>query len=160
LKFYGLGDDDQIPILATFPNGHALDVTDSTYLSRSSENPDITFVADDGTVVAVGAGQTHIIVSYTLGHRQEKILVPVVVETNAWSNNLNVSPAFFNFGDVPSNTVSSPLNISVTNRTVNDVHMFKVGPVAGFRIGPENCSDKENHCYLAAMQRQLLDLDE
>ena len=33
-------------------------------------------------------------------------------------------PAMFNFGDVPSNTASSPLQITITNPTQADVHIF------------------------------------
>lgn len=138
---FGLGDDDRIPIYAKFPNGHELDVTDSTHLTLSSENPGIAFVADDGTVVAVGAGQTHIIVTYAVGHRQRKLLLPVVVDASSYKA-LDMSPPFFNFGDVASKTLSPPLHITVKNRIGDDVHMSKVGPVAGFLIDSETCSDR------------------
>jgi len=37
LNFYALGGDDEIDIYAKFPNGHELDVTESTYIALSSE---------------------------------------------------------------------------------------------------------------------------
>jgi len=140
LDFYSLGEDSRIAIEAKFPDGHEFDVTDSTYLSLSSENPAIAFIADNETVVSVGAGQTHIIITYTLGHQQKKIIVPVTVQTS--SQGIDISPAFFNFGDVPSNTVSNPLQITITNHTQEKVHISKLEPMGGFLVGPENCSDR------------------
>src|SRR5207245_1604313 len=113
--------------------------TDSTYLSLSSENPGIAFVADNETVVSVGAGQTHIIITYTIGHQQNQIRVPVTVQKSGQM--VEISPAFFNFGTVRSNTVSKPLQITVTNHTQEEVHISKLEPRGGFSIGPENCSD-------------------
>jgi archaellum component FlaF (FlaF/FlaG flagellin family) len=140
LAFVGLGEDTRIAIYARFPDGHESEVTNSTYLSISSENPAIAFVVDNETVVSVEPGQTRIIVTYTIGHQQKQILVPVTVEN--WSPGVDVSPAFFNFGDVRSNTVSKPLQVTVTNHTQENVHIYKLDPrPGGFSVGPENCSD-------------------
>jgi len=139
LNLLGLGKGSRIEIDAKFPDGHEFDVTDSTYLSLSSENSAIAFVADNETIVSVGAGQTHIIITYTIGHHQKQISVPVTVQTS--SLGIDISPAFFNFGDVPSNTVSNPLQIIITNHTQEKVHISKLEPVGGFSVGPENCSD-------------------
>ena len=141
LDFSSLGEDNLIAIDAKFPNGHEFDVTQSTYLSLSSENTAIAFLADDGIVAAVGAGQTHIVVSYRLGHEQKQVLVPVTVKVETSSQSVDISPAFFNFGGVPSNAVSNPLEITITNRTHEKVHISKVDRVGGFLVGPENCSD-------------------
>lgn len=103
--FVDLGEDSRIAIYAKFPDGHESDVTNSTYLSISSENPAIAFVVDNETVVSVRPGQTRIVVTYKIGHQQMQILVPVTVEDG--SPGIEVSPAFFNFGDVRSNTVSN-----------------------------------------------------
>jgi hypothetical protein len=138
LIFVGLGEDSRIAIYARFPDGHESEVTNSTYLSISSENPAIAFVVDSETVVSVEPGQTRIIVTYTIGHQQKQILVPVTVEN--WSPGVDVSPAFFNFGDVRSNTVSKPLQVTVTNHTQEKVHISGLQPMGGFLIGPENCT--------------------
>ena len=139
LIFLSLGEDSRIAIDAKFPDGHEFYVTDSTYLSVSSENPAIAFVADNETVVSVGAGQTDIIVTYKIGHQQNQIRVPVTVQKSGQM--VEISPAFFNFGDVRSNTVSKPLQITVTNHTQEKVHISKLEPRGGFSTGPENCSD-------------------
>lgn len=141
LNFYETGEDQRIDIYAKFPNGHELDVTESTYLSVSSENPKVAFVAR--TVASVGPGQTRIIVTYSLGSQQKQFFIPVTVHGHAHgvSNGIDVSPAIFNFGDVASNTASPPLPITVTNRTRADVHIFKLQPRGGFLVSPENCSD-------------------
>lgn len=139
LMFVALGEDTRIAIYARFPDGHESDVTNSTYLSISSENPAIAFAVDNETVVSVAPGQTRIIVTYKIGHQQKQILVPVTVEN--WSPGIDVSPAFFNFGDVRSNTVSKPLQVTFTNHTQEKVHISKLQPMGGFVIGLENCTD-------------------
>ena len=80
LMFLGLREDSRIAIYARFRDGHESDVTNSTYLSISSENPAIAFIVDNETVVSVKPGQTRIIVTYKIGHQQKQILVPVIVE--------------------------------------------------------------------------------
>jgi hypothetical protein len=137
LMFLSPGEDTLVEIDATFPDGHQFDVTNSTYLSVSSENPAIAFVVNNQTVVSVGPGQTDIVVTYKIGHAQNQTRVPVNVE-KSW---LEISPAFFNFGDVRSNTVSKPLWITVTNHTEEEVHITGLLPRGGFSIGHENCSD-------------------
>jgi hypothetical protein len=137
LMFFSSGEDTLIEIYARFPNGHEFDVTNSSYLSVSSENPSIAYVVNSETVVSVGPGHTEIVVTYKIGHKQNQIRVPVNVE-KSW---LEISPAFFNFGDVPSNTVSKPLRITVTNHTEEKVHITGLLPKGGFLIGPETCSD-------------------
>jgi hypothetical protein len=139
LMFVALGEDSRIAIYAKFPDGHESDVTNSTYLSISSENPAITFVVDNETVVSVKPGQTHIVVTYRIGDQQKQIVVPAAVEN--WSPGIDISPAFFNFGDVRSNTVSKPLQVTVTNHTQEKVHISKLQPMGGFLIGLENCTD-------------------
>jgi hypothetical protein len=44
IRFVGAGSDQRLDIYARFPNGHELDVTESTYLSLSSENPAVAIV--------------------------------------------------------------------------------------------------------------------
>lgn len=140
LIFTRLGEDSRIEIDAKFPNGRQFDVTNSTYLSISSESPAIAFVVNNETVVSVKPGQTRIVVTYKIGHQQKQILIPAAVGGGA--SGIEVSPAFFNFGYVPSNGVSKPLQITVTNHTQEKVHMGKLEPRAGgFSVGPENCSD-------------------
>jgi len=143
LNFYGTGQDQEIEIYAKFPNGHELDVTESTYLSLSSENPAVALVADDGTVTSVGPGQSRIIVTYSLSTQQRQFFVPVTVHgvVQAASNNIVASPATFNFDDVPSNTSSPPLQITITNHTQQDVKIFKLEPRGGFAVSQENCSN-------------------
>jgi hypothetical protein len=80
VMFLGLDEDSRIAIYARFRDGHESDVTNSTYLSISSENPAIAFVVDNETVVSVKPGQTRIVVTYKIGHQQKQILVPVTVE--------------------------------------------------------------------------------
>jgi len=143
LTFMEAGEDERIDIYAKFPNGHELDVTESTYLSLSSENPAVAIATDDGTIASVGPGQTRIIVTYSLGTQQKLFYVPVTVDgaVGGASYSLEASPATFNFGDVPSNTASPPLQITVTNRTQADIHIFKLEPPGGFLVSAENCSD-------------------
>jgi hypothetical protein len=139
LMFLGLGEDSRIAIYARFPDGHESDVTNSTYLSISSENPAIAFVVNNETVVSVKPGQTRIVVTYKVGQQQKQVLVPVTVE-GGWSG-IEVSPAFFNFGDVRSNAVSKSLQVTVTNHTQDKVHISGPQPTGGFLIGLENCAD-------------------
>lgn len=143
LDFYGLGNDDHISIYGRFSDGHEFDVTESTYLSVSSENPAVAFVDDEGTVTSVGAGQTNIKVTYAIGKQRKQILFPVTVRVVASSQRIDVSPAFFNFGEIPSNTASKPLQITITNHTHEKIHMFKLEPMGGFLVGPENCSETD-----------------
>lgn len=135
--FLGLGEDSRIAIYARFPDGHESDVTNSSYLSISSENPAIAFVVDKQTVVSVKRGQTRIVVTYKIGHQQKQIVVPATVEGG--SSGIEVSPAFFNFGDVRSNALSKPLQVTVTNHTQEKVHISGLQPMGGFLIGLENC---------------------
>jgi len=139
LMFVALGEDSRIAIYAKFPDGHESDVTNSTYLSISSENQAIAFVVDNETIVSVKPGQTHIIVTYKIGRQQKQIVVPVTIEGG--SSGIEVSPAFFNFGDIRCNTVSKPLQVTVTNHTQEKVHISGLQPMGGFLIGVENCTD-------------------
>ena len=139
LSFFGSGVDQQIDIYARFANGHELDVTESTYLSLSSENSAVAIVADDGTIASVGPGETRIIVTYSLKTQRKLFYIPVTVHRAV--NGLDVSPATFDFGDVPSNTASAPIQITITNHTRSDVRMFKLEPRGGFLVTLENCSD-------------------
>lgn len=143
VSFYKPGVDEQINIYAKFPNGHELDVTESTYLSLSSENPAVAIVADDGTIASVGPGQTRIVVAYSLGGQQKLFYVPVTVDgaVGSASHSLEASPATFNFGDVPSNTASPSLQITITNHTQSDVQISKLEPRGGFLVSTENCSN-------------------
>jgi hypothetical protein len=143
LSFFEAGVDQQIDIYARFANGHELDVTESTYLSLSSENSAVAIVADDGTIASVGPGETRIIVTYSLKTQQKLFYIPVTVHgaVKGASHGLDASPAAFDFGDVPSNSASAPLQITITNHTQEDVRMFKLEPRGGFLVSPENCSD-------------------
>jgi hypothetical protein len=139
LMFLSPGEDTLVEIDAKFPDGHESDVTNSTYLSISSENPAIAFVVNNETVVSVRPGQTRIVVTYEIGQRQKHIVVPATVESG-WTE-FEVSPAFFNFGDVRSNTLSKPLQVTVTNHTQEKAHISGLQPMGGFLVGPENCTD-------------------
>lgn len=138
LDFTALGEDIRIGTYAKFPDGHESDVTNSTYLSISSENQAIAFVVDNETVVSVKPGQTRIVATYKIGNQQKQILVPV---ENWSSHGIDVSPPFFNFGDVRSNTLSKPLQVTVTNHTQEKVHITGLQPMGGFLIDHENCTD-------------------
>jgi hypothetical protein len=140
LKFFETGVDERIDIYARFPNGREHDVTDSTYLSLTSENPNVARVGDEGTITSVGPGQTHIIITYTLGDKQKQIALPVAV-AGSQPSGLDVSPATLDFGNVPSGVSSAPLRVTLTNQTRADVHLFKLEPRGGFAVGPENCSE-------------------
>lgn len=80
LNFYAAGENQKIAIYAKFPNGRELDVTESTYLSVSSENPAVVIATHDGTVTSVGPGQTRIIATYSLGEQQKRFYVLVTVQ--------------------------------------------------------------------------------
>lgn len=83
LRFYTTGEDQWIAIYAKFSNGHEFDVTESTYLSLSSENPAVAAVSEDGTVTAVGAGETRIIAVYSLNDHQKLFYIPVTVHASS-----------------------------------------------------------------------------
>jgi Abnormal spindle-like microcephaly-assoc'd, ASPM-SPD-2-Hydin len=138
LDFHDAGKYEEIDIYATFPNGHKLDVTESTYLSLSSENPAVAIVADDGTVASVGGGKTRIIATYSQGTQQKLLDVWVTVET--MHRGVDVSPATVNFGDVISNAESRAIEITITNRWGEDVHLSKLQPAPAFSVRSENCS--------------------
>jgi hypothetical protein len=140
LDFHAAGRDERIDINAKFPNGHELDVTESTYLSLSSENPGVALAADDGTVASVGPGKTCIIATYTLGTQQKLLYVWVTVETSL--RGIDASPATVNFGEVASNKVSPPIEITITNHWGDDVQLSKLQPRAtAFAVRSENCSN-------------------
>jgi ASPM-SPD-2-Hydin domain-containing protein/Big-like domain-containing protein len=138
VRFVWPGSDEQISICGKFPNGHDLDVTQSTYLTLSSENPAVAFVEDDGTVTAVSPGETRVIATYSLGTQKKLFYVPVTVD--AFPYGIKASPAAFNFGEIPSDTTSSPAKISVTNQTRNEAHIFKL-ILRGVTVTSENCSN-------------------
>jgi hypothetical protein len=137
VSFIRAGSDQRLEIYAKFPNGHELDVTESTYLSLSSENPAVAVVGEIGTVTSVGPGETRIIASYSLGTQHRLFYIPVTVEAS--SDGLIASPATFNFGDVRSNTSSDPLQITVTNQTKGEIQISKLERAD--YVSSENCSD-------------------
>ena len=83
LSFFESGIHQQIDINARFANGHELDVTESTYLSLSSENPAVAIVTDDRNIASVGPGETRIVVTYSLETKRKLFYIPVTVDTSS-----------------------------------------------------------------------------
>ncbi len=153
LSFFKAGEDQQIEIYAKFPDGRAFNVSGSSYLSFSSENPAVALVGGDGTVASAGPGQTRIIAAYALGSFRQLLYIPVVVQAGvarvvkpttlfagAPAYGLNAFPPTFDFGDVATRTTSAPIKIMVSNQSREDIHIFALEP-RGFWPSSENCSN-------------------
>ena len=150
LNFSEAGQHEEIDINAKFPNGHQLDVTESTNTTLSSENPSVVEVSDDGGLTAIGPGQTRIIATYSMGGQQKTCYVSVTVEgasagrtitgEQLSTNRLIASPANFNFGDVPTNASGSQVQVTITNNTRVDVLIYQI-KAQDFRLKSESCSN-------------------
>lgn len=139
VRFYTLGYEEQIEVLGKFPNGHELNVTESTHLSLSSENPAVARVSGDGTIISVGQGETHVIATYALESQQARLSIPVTVGPESSHVGVTVSPATVDFGDVPVGSSSPPRQITITNDTHNELKIYDIAHWA-FPAGTENCS--------------------
>jgi hypothetical protein len=136
LKFYEAGQSERIEINAKFPNGHDLDITNSTYLKSESGNPFVILVADDGTVSSVGPGNSAVIVTYTVGGQQKRIFILVYVEIQRHAY-LEASPSAVNFGDVPAGTPSPKREITLTNNSSGEI---RIDEISGSGKYPETCA--------------------
>ncbi|HET9184455.1 MAG TPA: Ig-like domain-containing protein [Candidatus Angelobacter sp.] len=83
-------------LLATFPDGSVLDVTESSNVSYQSTNPSIATVDQFGTTTAVSPGSASIVITYTnpTGGPNLQKSVPVTVLTPA----VTVSSSSLTFG--------------------------------------------------------------
>jgi hypothetical protein len=135
LTFLKAGDDQRIAIYARFPNSQELDVTRSSYLELSSSDVSVVRIADEGTVVSVGAGNASIIASYKLDDQEKRLSVAVSVRGER--RFLTASPATVDFGDIPVGTTAPPRQITITNNSSTDVKIYSARTSE-----PENCSNR------------------
>jgi hypothetical protein len=144
VNFSEVGQEQSIWVQAKFPNGHELDVSGSTYLSVSSENPKVAAAraADNRIyITSIRAGQTRLAVTYSLGGGQQKLLyVPVMVRSDE-PQEIEISPATWDFGDVRSNSSNSSRQVTITNHLRTDVRLYKIES-PGFLISNDNCSNR------------------
>lgn len=63
LRFDAPGETMPLHVIGTFANGSKMDMTHSTQMSYSSQNPQIATVDDQGIVTAVAPGSTRIVVN-------------------------------------------------------------------------------------------------
>jgi hypothetical protein len=116
----------------------------STYLSVSSENPKVAAAraADNRIyITSIRAGQTRLAVTYSLGGGQQKLLyVPVMVRSDE-PQEIEISPATWDFGDVRSNSSNSSRQVTITNHLRTDVRLYKIES-PGFLISNDNCSNR------------------
>lgn len=136
LTFLTAGDQEVIGIYARFPDGRELEVTESSYLELTSSDVGVVRIADEGTVVSVGAGSASIIASYKLNGQEKRLSVPVSVSGDRGL--LTASPATVDFGDIPIGTTPPPRQVTITNNTPGDVKIYAVY----YTNGPENCSNR------------------
>jgi hypothetical protein len=136
LTFLKAGDDEQISIYARFPDGQELNVTQSSYLELTSSDVSVVRIADEGTVVSVGAGNASIVASYTLQGQEKRLSIPVLVSGERGF--LTASPATVDFGDIPVGTTTPPRQVTITNNSSGDVKIYGVN----YTTGPENCSNR------------------
>jgi hypothetical protein len=137
-NFLAAGNVESIAIYAKFPNGHELDVTNSTNLEWSTSSPAVIRVADRGTVVGIGPGIASVIATYAVGGQQKQISVPFSVQLET-SHGLVASPAVVDFGDVPVDTTSASRQVTISNNSSIELKIYKVDYDFS---GPENCSNR------------------
>jgi hypothetical protein len=135
LHFYDAGNEKTVSIVAKFPDGQELYVTNSTCLQFLSGNPAVIRVFDDGTVTSVGSGETYLIVNYTLGAQQKQLSVLVTVEVR--SQGLVATPSTVDFGDVPVGTASPPHQVTIVNNSASDIKIFELQ----YKLEQDNCSN-------------------
>jgi hypothetical protein len=137
LTFLKAGDAEKISIYARFPDGQELNVTQSSYLELTSSDVSVVRIADEGTVVSVGAGNASIIASYTLQGQEKRLSIPVSV-SGGRGFFLTASPATVDFGDIPVGTTTPPRQVTITNNSSGDVKIYGVN----YTTDPENCSNR------------------
>jgi hypothetical protein len=69
----------QIAVVGTYTDGTALDVSQSSYVTFSTSNPDIVSVRRGGVVIAGRPGRATLYANYALGARMMHLIVPVTV---------------------------------------------------------------------------------
>jgi hypothetical protein len=133
-----VGNTSEIRILGKFPNGHVLDVVNSTNLQLSTSNPAIIRIADEGTVVAVAPGFANAIATYTVNGQQKQLSTPFSVLLMSSLRSLTASPAVVDLGDVPVDTTSASRQVTISNNTSDDVKIYDVN----YSSGLQNCSNR------------------
>ncbi len=139
LDFLGLGQDEEIAVLAVFPNGRSIDVTRSTYTGLSSSNPAVARVSDDGIITSFGPGEATVVISYTRGAESVQATVPVHVSgTNAGA--LVADPPSIDFGTQAVGSTSTARTVVLTNHANSAIKLFDfVG--YGFVVNAGNCAN-------------------
>jgi hypothetical protein len=76
---FNSGDDVELPldISGTFPDGLALDVSESTYISYDSSDTQVATVSAFGMVKPAGPGKAFIGATYGSGERTIRLVIPV-----------------------------------------------------------------------------------
>lgn len=136
VDFFEAGYEEWIRIYGRFPNGHELDVTQSEYFQLATSEPNVVRVAEEGSVISIGAGDASIIATYTLNGQQEQLFIPVSVKLGYQA--LVALPATVDFGDIPVGTTSPSRQVTITNHSSNEAKIYTVN----YFMGPENCSNR------------------
>src|ERR1035441_8328126 len=75
------GESFPIKLFAVFGDGSALDVTNSSYVSYSSNSPNLFSVDASGDVTALAPGYGWVVASYTLNSQTVQAIIPITVST-------------------------------------------------------------------------------
>lgn len=75
LRLSKVGWAEMLYVLGIFPDRKQVDLSESSYLKYSSDNPRVAKVDDMGTVLATGIGSAKITITY----RSKSVIVPVTV---------------------------------------------------------------------------------
>ena len=74
-----IGEQSPIKTVGFFPNGHQLEVNESSYISWESADPSVATVDDDGMATATGPGKTSITATYSHGGHSVQLSIQLTV---------------------------------------------------------------------------------
>ncbi len=129
------GESFPIKLFAVFGDGSALDVTNSSYVSYSSNSPNLFSVDASGDVTALAPGYGWVVASYTLNSQTVQAIIPITVSTGP----LTSSAYAVLFGSQSTFSNSVEQQVTLTNSTAGSLQITNLITSGDF-LETDNCT--------------------
>jgi hypothetical protein len=122
LEFVALGESLSMNVLATFPDGSILDVTESSRVTYRSSNTSVATVDGYGAITPAGVGRASVTAIYTNDGRTVRVAIPVSVPELV----LTASSRALAFDEQAIGTTSTPRQLTLTNTSHGPLDVVEI----------------------------------
>src|SRR5450755_3203513 len=114
LTFSRVGQSSPVDIVALFSDGSILDVSNSSYISFTSTNPNVAVVDGHGLVTALASGSGYIIAAYAVGGGTRIASLPIKVPSSVTGgvNNFSIAATPFRQTVLSGSSVTYTISVS------------------------------------------------